>query len=98
MSNMNIMAGLGVAVREFQLTTGEADYGLYIDGKVAVVTEEQMPHFSFAKVYQRLSWCRKTNEDLSRTRCVNDNVYLGGRSVPFMRESTILPIEMKDAG
>ena len=32
---MNIMAGLGVAVREFQLTTGEADYGLYIDGKVS---------------------------------------------------------------
>ena len=33
------MAGLGVAVREFQLTTGEADYGLYIDGKVAGVIE-----------------------------------------------------------
>ena len=39
MSDMNIMAGLGVAVREFQLTTGEADYGLYIDGKVAGVIE-----------------------------------------------------------
>ena len=37
MSNMNIMAGLGVAVREFQLTTGESDYGLYIDGKVALL-------------------------------------------------------------
>ena len=36
---MNIMAGLGVAVREFPLTTGEADYGLYIDGKVAGVIE-----------------------------------------------------------
>ena len=35
MSNMNIMAGTGVAVREYQLTTGEADCGLYIDGKVA---------------------------------------------------------------
>ena len=39
MSDMNIMAGLGVAVREFPLTTGEADYGLYIDGKVAGVIE-----------------------------------------------------------
>ena len=39
MSDMNIMAGPGVAVREFQLTTGEADYGLYIDGKVAGVIE-----------------------------------------------------------
>ena len=29
MSDMNIMAGPGVAVREFQLTTGEADYGLH---------------------------------------------------------------------
>ena len=37
MSNMNIMAGLGVAVREFQLTTGEADYGFYINGKVALL-------------------------------------------------------------
>ena len=39
MANMNIMAGLGVAVREFPLATGEADYGLYIDGKVAGVIE-----------------------------------------------------------
>ena len=39
MSDMNIMAGLGVAVREFPLTTGESDYGLYIDGKVAGVIE-----------------------------------------------------------
>ena len=29
---MNIMAGLGVAVREFQLTTGEADYGHQFGG------------------------------------------------------------------
>ncbi|OFZ86280.1 MAG: restriction endonuclease subunit R [Betaproteobacteria bacterium RIFCSPLOWO2_12_FULL_62_58] len=31
---MNIMAGLGVAVREFPLKTGFADYLLYVDGKV----------------------------------------------------------------
>ena len=30
------MAGPGVAVREFPLKTGEADYGLYIDGKVEI--------------------------------------------------------------
>src|SRR3970040_89479 len=29
---MNIMAGLGVAVREFPLKTGFADYLLYVDG------------------------------------------------------------------
>ena len=40
---MNIVAGLGVAVREFQLTTGEADYGLYIDGKVAGVNDKSQP-------------------------------------------------------
>ena len=34
MSDMNMMAGLGVAVREFQLTSGEADYGsLVIDSQ-----------------------------------------------------------------
>ena len=31
---MNIMAGVGVAVREFPLKTGFADYLLYADGKV----------------------------------------------------------------
>ena len=31
---MNIMAGAGVAVREFPLKTGYADYLLYVDGKV----------------------------------------------------------------
>ena len=30
-SAMNIAAGLGVAVREFPLTTGHADYLLYAD-------------------------------------------------------------------
>ena len=36
---MNISAGLGVAVREFPLTTGEADYLLYADGKAIGVVE-----------------------------------------------------------
>src|SRR5438309_1175098 len=36
---MNIYAGLGVAVREFPLLVGEADYLLYVDGKVAGVVE-----------------------------------------------------------
>ena len=30
---MNISAGLGIAVREFPLSTGEADYLLYADEK-----------------------------------------------------------------
>ena len=36
---MNISAGLGVAVREFPLTTGDADYMLYADGKAIGVVE-----------------------------------------------------------
>ena len=37
--DMNIMAGVGVAVREFPLRTGFADYLLYLDGKAAGVIE-----------------------------------------------------------
>ncbi|MGE0607909.1 MAG: DEAD/DEAH box helicase family protein [Pirellulales bacterium] len=36
---MNISAGLGVAVREFPLTTGDADYMLYADAKAIGVVE-----------------------------------------------------------
>lgn len=36
---MNISAGQGVAVREFPLTTGHADYMLYADGKAIGVVE-----------------------------------------------------------
>ena len=37
--DLNITAGLGVAVREFPLKTGFADYLLYVDGKIAGVVE-----------------------------------------------------------
>src|SRR5262245_47126733 len=37
--DMNIYAGLGVAVREFPLPAGEADYLLYADGQVIGVVE-----------------------------------------------------------
>lgn len=36
---MNLSAGLGVAIREFPLTTGEADYLLYADGRAIGVIE-----------------------------------------------------------
>ncbi len=38
---MNIGAGPGVAVREFPLKTGFADYLLYADGRVIGVVEAQ---------------------------------------------------------
>jgi type I restriction enzyme R subunit len=37
--DMNISAGLGVAVREFPLKSGHADYLLYADGKALGVIE-----------------------------------------------------------
>ncbi len=36
---MNITASLGVAVREFPLSAGPADYLLYVDGRVCGVIE-----------------------------------------------------------
>jgi len=36
---MNISAGPGIAIREFPLTVGEADYLLYLDGKAAGTIE-----------------------------------------------------------
>ena len=37
--NMDLSAGLGVAVREFPLTTGHADYLLYLDRRALGVVE-----------------------------------------------------------
>src|SRR5512147_2372036 len=39
MVGLNRYAGLGVAVREFPLETGEADYLLFVDGKAVGVVE-----------------------------------------------------------
>ncbi len=39
MSGLNRYASLGVAVREFPLQTGEADYLLFVDGKAVGVVE-----------------------------------------------------------
>src|SRR5512138_2303632 len=38
-NEMNLYAGLGVAVREFPLQTGEADYLLFVDRKAVGVVE-----------------------------------------------------------
>src|SRR5687767_7511434 len=39
MSGLNRYASIGVAVREFPLSTGEADYLLFVDGKAVGVVE-----------------------------------------------------------
>jgi len=44
---MHITAGLGVAVREFPLSTGYADYMLYADAKAIGSVEAEHPQASF---------------------------------------------------
>ena len=54
---MNISAGLGVAVREFPLSTGDADYLLYVDGKACGVVEaieNKAPTGKFPEVTNRV--------------------------------------------
>ena len=76
---MNIMAGQGVAVREFQLTTGEADYGLYIDGKVAGVIEAKKTGSTLTGV--------ETQTD-KYAKGLPDGVPHYGLPLPFGYEST----------
>jgi hypothetical protein len=47
---MNISAALGVAIREFSLTTGEADYMLYADGRAIGVVEAKPVGHTFTGV------------------------------------------------
>jgi type I restriction enzyme, R subunit len=47
---MNIFAAQGVAVREFPLTTGSADYLLYVDAKVIGVVEAKPEGFTLTGV------------------------------------------------
>ena len=49
-SEMNISAGPGVAVREFPMITGEADYLLYADGKAIGVVEAKPEGHTLAGV------------------------------------------------
>lgn len=50
---MNISAGLGVAVREFPLTTGFADYMLFVDGKMIGVVEAKPVGFGLTGVAEQ---------------------------------------------
>jgi type I restriction enzyme R subunit len=78
-SSLNIMAGVGVAVREYQLTTGEADYGLYIDGKVAGVIEAKKEGSNLTGV--------ETQTD-KYAKGLPDGVPHYGLPLPFGYEST----------
>ncbi len=50
---MNMSAGMGVAVREFPLTTGFADYMLYVDGKALGVVEAKPEGFGLIGVAEQ---------------------------------------------
>lgn len=52
---MNISAGLGVAVREFPLKTGEADYMLYADAKAIGVVDRRMFYRLWSSVFTQLA-------------------------------------------
>ena len=54
---MNLSAGPGVAVREFPLTTGEADYLLYADGRVIGVIEAKPEGNTLTGVETRSAKC-----------------------------------------
>src|SRR5438105_15250910 len=49
-ADMDLSAGRGVAVREFPLTTGEADYLLYADGRAIGVVEAKPEGHALAGV------------------------------------------------
>jgi type I restriction enzyme R subunit len=49
-ADLDISAGLGVAVREFPLKSGFADYLLYVDGRVAGVVEAKPEGHTLAGV------------------------------------------------
>jgi len=76
---MNIMAGLGVAVREFPLKTGAADYLLYVSGKViGLVEAKPVGHTLTGVELQSSKYSEGLPEDIP-------NYVL---PIPFMYEST----------
>jgi len=76
---MNIMAGPGVAVREFPLKTGAADYLLYVDGKViGLVEAKPVGHTLTGVETQSAKYSEGLPEDIP-------NYVL---PIPFMYEST----------
>ncbi len=76
---MNIYAGPGVAVREFPLETGHADYLLYADGKVIGVVEAKKEGHTLTGVEIQTS---------SYTEGLPDDVPCWHRPLPFAYEGT----------
>ena len=77
--SMHITAALGVAVREFQLKTGDADYLLYADGKAIGVVEAKPVGHTLTGVEIQSS---------KYTLGLPDGIPIYRKPLPFAYEST----------
>ncbi len=75
---MNIMAGPGVAVREFPLKTGYADYLLYVEGRVIGLVEAKPGAIRSQawKLVSKYVWlthnsCGVSRAHYERPRCIS---------------------------
>lgn len=60
---LNLLADLGVAVREFPTSTGEVDYALFVEGTPVGVVEakrEEQGHVSLSMMCYRLGKASRT--------------------------------------
>lgn len=77
--SMNIGAGLGVAIREFPLERGFADYLLYVDGKAIGVIEAKPAGHTLTGVEE---------QSALYTKSLPDGILHHGLPLPFAYEST----------
>ncbi|MHB0980662.1 MAG: hypothetical protein ACYC5Q_11460 [Thermoleophilia bacterium] len=78
-AQMHLSAGPGVAVREFPLQTGFADYLLFLDGRAAGVIEAKPEGHSLIGVEL---------QSLKYMNGLPENIPAHGRPLPFGYEST----------
>ncbi|MDX5479226.1 MAG: hypothetical protein LPJ98_12310 [Cyclobacteriaceae bacterium] len=78
-SDVNLAAGRGIAVREYQTSSGPADYVLFVDRKPVGIIEAKREEES-----ERLT----TVEDQSHEYATSNLKYLNHGDLPFVYEST----------
>ncbi|MCF8450148.1 MAG: DEAD/DEAH box helicase family protein, partial [Taibaiella sp.] len=78
-ANINLAAGVGVAVREYQTTTGPADYVLFVDKKPVGIIEAKEKNKGIQLT---------TVEEQSLEYATSKLKYLNNDPLPFVYEST----------
>lgn len=78
-NEMNLSAGLGIAVREFPMLTGEADYLLYVGGKAIGVVEAKPKGHPLIGV---------ETQSAKYAGALPENIPAYGKPLPFSYEST----------